>query len=56
MNFLELYKISDQLMGPMTYLIFEPQVPSLRDPADSKFFKVKNTQHQITKRTAFLDF
>jgi hypothetical protein len=54
--FLHLYKISNRLMGHMTYFIFEPPSPQPRDPADSKFFWAKNTQHQITKYFAFLDF
>jgi hypothetical protein len=51
--FLHLYNISDRLMGHMTYLIFEPLSAQ---PRDSKFFWAKNTQHQITKCFAFLDF
>jgi hypothetical protein len=48
--FLHLYKISDRLMGHMTYLIFEPPSAQSKDPADSKF------QHQTTKYSAFLVF
>jgi hypothetical protein len=54
--FLHLYKISDRLMGHMTYFIFEPLRAQPRFPADSKFFWAKNTQHQITKYSAFLNF
>jgi hypothetical protein len=54
--FLHLYKISDRLMGHMTYFIFEPPSAQPRDPADSKLFWAKNTQHQIIKYSAFLDF
>jgi hypothetical protein len=43
--FLHLYKISDRLMGHMTYFIFEPPSAQPRDPADSKFFSAKNTQY-----------
>jgi hypothetical protein len=43
-------------MGHMTYFIFEPPSAQPRDPADSKFFWAKNTQHQITKYSAFLDY
>jgi hypothetical protein len=43
-------------MGHMTYFIFEPPSTQPRDPADSKIFWAKNTQHQITKYSAFLDF
>jgi hypothetical protein len=43
-------------MGHMTYFIFEPFSVQPRDPADSKFFWAKNTQYQITKYSAFLDF
>jgi hypothetical protein len=35
-------------MGHMTYVIFEPPNAQPRDPADSKFFWAKNTQHQNT--------
>jgi hypothetical protein len=56
MYFLHLYKISDRLMGHMTYFIFEPPSAQPRDPADSKLFWAKNTQPQITKYAAFLDF
>jgi hypothetical protein len=54
--FLHRYKISDRLMGHMTYFIFEPFSAQPRDPSDSKFFWAKNTQYQITKYSAFLDF
>jgi hypothetical protein len=54
--FLYLYKISNRLMGHMTYFIFEPPSAQPRNPADSKFFWAENTQHQITKHSAFLDF
>jgi hypothetical protein len=40
----------------MTYFIFESPSAQPRDPADSKFFWAKNTQHQITKYFAFLEF
>jgi hypothetical protein len=50
--FLNLYKISDRLIGHMTYFIFQAS----QCPADSKFFCVKNTQHQYTKYSAFVDF
>jgi predicted AlkP superfamily pyrophosphatase or phosphodiesterase len=43
-------------MGHMIYFIFEPPSAQPRDPADSKFFWAKNTQNQITKYSAFLDF
>jgi hypothetical protein len=55
-HFLHLYKISDRLMGHMTYFIFEPSSAQPRDPAEFKLFWAKNTQHQITKNSAFLDF
>jgi hypothetical protein len=54
--FLHLYKISDRLMGHMIYFIFDPPSAQPMDPADTKFFWAKNTQHQITKYSAFLDF
>jgi hypothetical protein len=36
--FLDLYKISDPLVGCMTYLIFEPPIAQPGDPADTNFF------------------
>jgi hypothetical protein len=54
--FLHLYKISNRLMGHMTYFIFEPHSAQPKDPADSKFFWAKYTQYQITKYSTFLDF
>jgi hypothetical protein len=38
--FLHLYKISNRLMGHMTYFIFEPHSAQPRDPADFKMFCV----------------
>jgi hypothetical protein len=40
-------------MGHMTYFIFEPPSPQPRDPADSKYFWAKITQHQITNYKKF---
>jgi hypothetical protein len=40
----------------LTCFIFEPPSAQPRDPADFKLFWAKNTQHQITKYSAFLDF
>jgi hypothetical protein len=39
--FLHLYKISDRLMGHMTYFILEPPSAQPRDPADSNFFGLR---------------
>jgi hypothetical protein len=49
-------KISDRLMGQLTYYIVDPSSAQPEDLADSKFFWAENTQHQITKYSAFLDF
>jgi hypothetical protein len=42
--FLDLYRNFDRLMGCITCLIFEPPSAQPREPADSKFFRAKNTQ------------
>jgi hypothetical protein len=53
--FFHLYKITDRIMGHMSYFNFEPLSAHARTrhPAESKFFRA---QHQITKYSEFLNF
>jgi hypothetical protein len=49
--FLDLYKISDRLMGRMTYFIFEPTVPSLRIRRIPNFFELRTLSIKSSLKT-----